>query len=163
VTHLVSCPLTSDGSTAISGCYKNPVERYNLININSKSITCKKLNEINDNTFGNNFVTINPNTGNVATTKTDSSKAIKKVFIQNSGDDTTSSLKNQLTENTRVLTCGFSSVDLDMLSPNKQFMLTIENSENKKYNGNYRLTRTVATFVKEGSFYNPVITCSLKG
>jgi len=162
VTYLVSTPSKVESMIKSPGCYRNNEDKYNLINIDGTSIQCKALTEINEKVYGNSYTTIDHKSGTVKTTLFES-KNVTKVYVVNSGDDTSSALQNSLFDETRLLTCGFSSVDLDMLTPNKQFILSIDDSKLSQYNGKYRLVRTVASFNKEGDYFNPVITCSFKG
>lgn len=160
ITYLISSPIGAEGSIVDTGCYKD--DGYNVINMNANTVSCKSLTELNDNIYANGYATINAN-GGVNTTLTNSVGKISKVYVVNNGDDTSSALENTLSDETKLFVCGFSSVDLDMLTPNKQFIVSIDDVKQKTYNGKYRLVRTVVTFVKEGDYFNPVISCSLKG
>jgi len=57
---------------------------------------------------------------------------------------------------------GFGSIDLNMLTPNKHFLLTLEDIKYKKYTGSYMLTKSTTSFSKDGIYFNPITTCVFK-
>jgi len=168
-THLMSSTNKSLSSGQKKGCYKNAKEKYYMINLNSDNISFKSLGELNNQQYGNTFTTVDSSTGKVSTTDSKAVSAKKslsktsRVIVQDSGDSTSKALANSLKEDSKIAVLGFSYVDLDMLAPNKQFIITIDDSKLKKYNGKYRITKLIAAFEKEGNFFIPSVTAEFKG
>jgi hypothetical protein len=164
VTHLISCPIRAEQSLIQSGCYRNNVDKYNVININANSVSCKDLSELNDNIYGNKLITINTSNGSIREANLNTNNTSRPfVMTVNKGDNTESAFMNELSDATREFTCAVSSIDLDMLTPNKQFIITIDDIGLKKYNGKYRLMRTVVTFTRDGDYFNPMTVCNFRG
>ena len=54
-------------------------------------------------------------------------------------------------ENECVVQTAILSIDIDLLTPNKEFLITFSNSElNKIYGGNYRISKEVFILKKDG-------------
>lgn len=166
-TYLASAPKFTNGNTDISGCYHNTTEKYYAIALDSNNIQISNKDEKNTTLLGDDTITVNTGSGKVKTSsnKTTSSGKIniQKVVIQNDGSDTSSAQKSAIEEESKILTASMMYVDLDILNPNKRFVLTIDDNNQKKYNGNYRITQLSCMFTKEGEYFCPKITCEFKG
>lgn len=166
ITHLLSSETNS--GTQKKGCYRCTADKYNVINLEEDNVQFQALGEVNNQLYGKSFTTIDSATGKVTTTESKAKSAkdstsSSRVLIQNTGDTTSTALANSLKEDSKIAILGFSYVDLDMLTPNKQFIITIDDSKLKKYNGKYRITKMLATFEKEGKYFIPQIVAEFKG
>ena len=81
--------------------------------------------------------------------------------VQNSF--TISNIKTTMQENECMCDISFLGVDIDVFTPNKEIILTYEDPEfNKKYSGNYRVTKIIAVFKKDAEELVGEVQVSLK-
>jgi len=166
LTYLASLNKSSGNSAQnYRGCYTNSKEKYHLIAVDTNTIQSVSNTDLNDKIFGNNFKIIDTKSGNITSGKGGSSKisGTSQYLISNTGGDTTSAISSSLSEETKVFTIGMSYVDLEMLTPNKQFMVTLDSATLQKYNGKVRLTKYICSFSQEGEYFVPNIVAEFKG
>lgn len=147
------------------GCYTNTVDKYHLINIDTNTLSSVSNIDLNDKIFGNNFSIIDTKTATVTTASGGTSKisGTSQFLISNNGGDTTQAIKTSLSEENKVFTMGFSYIDLNMLTPNKQFIVTLDSATFAKYNGKVRLSSYTVIFDKEGEYFVANTTAKFKG
>jgi len=168
-TYLAACPKLSQGSLMTRGGYSNSVEKYSLLNMDIGTFVVKTLSGINEQIYGNDFININSKSGDITTVITSASKSIgslttpTRVTVSNTGDNTTNALKHKMEEDSKIISAGFSYVNLNAFNPNKEFILSIDDVRFNKYCGKYRITKKVALFVKEGDYFIPHVTAEFKG
>lgn len=139
----------SPTSKQIGGCYVNTSDKFNVLN--AINLTVKNDNEYTSKTLGKNVVSVNSNGKISKTNKKQTTRT--KVVVQEDGNAITGSLKQSIKESKRILTVNFVDIDFNMITPNKQFIMTFDESIYKKYNGKYRLSKLVHTFIKEGDYF----------
>lgn len=163
--YLASFMKSGVDTTAASGCYTNSKEKYHLINISTAGMSSKSNTDLNDKLFGNNFKIIDSKTGNVTSASGGASKisGTTQYLISNGGGDTTNAVKQMLKESNKMVNIPFSYVDLSMLTPNKEFIISLDSATFSKYNGKVRLSGFTCIFEKEGSLYNPNVIATFKG
>lgn len=150
------------------GCYAKSGE-YCFLNIDPDSITIKEKSGLNDQVFGNDFISIDTATGSIKTINSGVTNAasrpamISRTVISNKGAETSSAIKKSLQEASKIAILGFSYVDLWMFAPNKEFILSLEDIKFTKYNGKFRLSKMVAIFENEGIYWAPHVTAEFKG
>lgn len=168
-TYLVTCPTTSFITEQSMGCYSNATEKYNLLNIAPSNLNIKDLASSNDQIYGNNFTAVSAYDGTItsvssgATSAASASTNPSRFVIIQAGENTTAALSKSLNEASRVATLGFTAVDLNMLTPNKEFVLTIDDTSLSSYNGKYRITKMAALLTKEGDYFTPTVTAEFRG
>lgn len=150
---------TSKGTSQTGGCYENPSKRYNLINATTLNVNNNKQTSLK--TGGSNIVSVD-SSGRVS--KSDSrSSTTTNVVIHEEGSDTLSALNSSINESEYVATATFANIDIDMITPNKQFIMTIDGVENRaSYNGKYRLSKVVHVFEKDGNNFTVNTTAEFK-
>ena len=141
------------------GAYSNSKEKFNVANATSVSFANEK--EILKNAAGSNIVAVNGN-GKITKTNKNATK-ITKVIIENEGNTSAKSIKRSFSESKRVLTAGFTDVDINMFTPNKQFIFSTDNSKYKKYNGKYRLTKISSTLEQQRNYFVVRTNAEFKG
>lgn len=82
--------------------------------------------------------------------------------IKLGGDNNKSGVLRKVASFKKTISLGLRNVDLAMLTPNKNFVVTIDDIKHKAYNGSYMLTRCTTTFVKEGNQFTPLSVCEFR-
>ena len=145
-------------STQVGGCYEHLSKQYNLIN--ATNIDIKDNVQATMKTAGSNIIAV----GSSGSVTKSGSGSTTNVVVYEEGESTLSALNTTISENSGVLTANFSNIDIDMLSPNKQFILTIDGSSEKaKYNKKYRVTKVIHMFEKDGDTFTVTSTAEFKG
>lgn len=166
-TYLCSFVKSGKDTMLADGCYSDSKEKYNLLNIHENSIKITNASTINQGIYGNNYVHIDSVTGAVSNNSTQETKdgtaSPARVVISKDGNNTTSALSYALTEASYIVYCSFLYIDLDMVTPNKVFVLNVEESALQKYNKEYRLKKMTCLFQQEGNYWVPHVTLELRG
>lgn len=148
----------SYGTNSSGGCCAYKKDKYNVLN--AMGLTFNNSNDFLQKKVGNNIVSVD-NEGNITKTNKKSSK-ITNVIIQTEGDNTSKAFKNSINENKNVLSMTFGDIDISMLTPNKLFVVSISGAKYKKYNGKYRLSKSIHQFTKEGNYFQLSTVIELK-
>lgn len=156
-----------NASSQLTGMYTNKDRKSYHIFANTDRIEITNQNILNDQIRGNNITIINNKSNNVNDIKTDTTqigKANKNVVvIKENNKYMVNEIKERLKENECVLSIAFLGIDLDCLTPNKEFLLTYEDSKlNKKYGGGYRISKYTAAFKKDGDELVGSVECLFK-
>lgn len=156
-----------NASSQLTGMYTNKDRKSNHIFANTDRIEITNQNILNDQIQGNNITIINNKSNNIDNIKEDTTqigKANKNVVVMKENNRfMVNEIKERLKENECVLSIAFLGIDLDCLTPNKEFLLTYEDSKlNKKYGGGYRLSKYTATFKKDGDELVGGVECLFK-
>lgn len=156
-----------NASSQLTGMFTNKDRKSYHIFANTDRIEITNQNILNDQIRGNNITIINNKSNNVNDIKTDTTqigKANKNVVvIKENNKYMVNEIKERLKENECVLSIAFLGIDLDCLTPNKEFLLTYEDSKlNKKYGGGYRISKYTAAFKKDGDELVGSVECLFK-
>jgi hypothetical protein len=168
-TYIMTCPITSQASTLLKGYYSNPVEKYNLLNLDPYTIKIKDYSGISDQLYGNDFINIDINSGNIKTVNSDANKSIgslsspTRVLVTTKGEDTSSAIKQQMYETSKIISASFSYVNINALNPNKEFVFSTDDTKFIKYAGKYRITKNTCILQKEGEYFVPHVVAEFKG
>lgn len=163
-TYLVN---TSGDSDDIKGCYNDTSKKYNIINIASNCISFKDNSELANQIYGNTLTTVDSD-GNVTKIDAGGSKSkytplsSTKILVQNNEDNVSESIATDIRDASNVMTLQFNYVDLNMLTPNLQYVTYFTDSNLKKYNSKYRITKMICQFSKEGDFFIPNISAEFR-
>lgn len=137
------------------GSYDNTDEKTFYINIVPGNITMNSLSVIVDQLEGNNIYFVDPSSGAVNTHKADVQQrgtGTYRVVVDNYNNPyvrTSERIQREEVKNSAELV--LSDFDIDALTPNKEFIITFEDSSlAKTFGGNYRLAHTMITLVKQG-------------
>lgn len=143
--------------TLLSGSYSDSKEKYNLLQIESDSLS------IISQESGENFILIDTKGGTTTqVSDAENFNGVKDVFVINQGDDTSKAYGEALKERKLIMNVGFNCPDLDYLKPNKHFQFISDDPKTMKYNGDYRLTRYVCVFDKEGEYLCPKVSAEFR-
>lgn len=162
-TYLVSLTKTNNISNYSRGAYKNNAEKYNVVNIAADTLSIKDMSAVSGQSYGDNITIIDTATGRVSNINANGkANGPNKVVTVNGGEVTAASLERTLKETSNVLTAGFAYCPIDMFSPNKEFVLYIDDPKLKKYNGSYRITRMVCVLTRDDQYFVPNITAEFR-
>ena len=159
VTYIIANGKTM-GSNQTGGCYEHLTKKYNLVN--ATYIDIKDNEQTSLKTVGSNVVAVG--SSGTVTKSNNGASSTTNVVVYEEGEATLNALNLSISENANIITVNFTNVDIDMLSPNKQFILTLEGTtEKSKYNGKYRITKVIHLFEKDGDIFTVTSTAEFKG
>ena len=168
-TYLTSFPYTKDGSQVLTGFYANSKERYSAINVTGNMIDIRGVSTTMDKISGRNAIVINSNSGKVtrssANLKMPSSalNRVNKVVVADTGDDPSSAMAQSMEKTQRIISLLCSDININALTPNKEFCFTTDNPKYTNLCGKYRIVYLNASFAKDGPMYKIASTCQFVG
>lgn len=139
----------SSATSQTGGGYENSEKKYFLLN--ATSFGSGNKSGVTKKDVGNNVVSVNAN-GKVTKTNKKATK-VTRVVVQNEGENTAKAIKTGISETKHGINCAFSNIDILAFTPNKQFIVAVEGTKNKNYNGKYRMTYCDHRFEKEGQYF----------
>ena len=168
-TYLTSFPYTRDGSQILTGFYANSKERYSAINVTGNMIDIRGVSTTMDKISGRNAVVIDSNSGKVtrssASLKMPSSalNRVNKVVVSDTGDDPSSAMAQSMEKTQKIISLLCSDININALTPNKEFCFTTDNPKYTNLCGKYRIVYLNASFAKDGPMYKIASTCQFVG
>lgn len=158
-TYLASLTQLRQDDVDKSGCFKDDINKYNVINLISDSISINDNYQIQDS----NLMYIDAKTGSVSTIQGDNNKKpLSKTLISDKGDDTINAYSNAAKETGSILTVGMQYIDLSFLDVNKEFVFTTDVTKHQKYTGSYRISKYTCDFIIEGEYLSPIIMAEFR-
>ena len=139
----------------LTGQYIDKDRKSYHIFTNTNSTKIYNVGLLNDQLSGNNIVVVNNKTNkidniNPNTTQIGESN-VKYLTTKEDNEFSINEIKYRMEENECVVQTAILSIDIDLLTPNKEFLITFSNSElNKIYGGNYRISKEVFILKKDG-------------
>jgi hypothetical protein len=158
-TYLVSMAKTNMALGSGYGSTTDSPTKSNYINISEISTRTEK--ETQEHVFGNNVTIIDASTGNV--TNTGAGGTASKVVITEKGGSRSGAIKQEIMENVRIANVAFNYCDLDMVEPNKEFVLSLDDPSQASFNGKYRLSKMVSSFTRDNIYWNAQTSVELRG
>lgn len=141
------------------GCTKDNKEKANYVILPGQSTIFKDSSfEAENKLVSEKFNYINNDTGKV--TVNDKTGEFQLIT---SGDSSVKSVSNRVKSFSKTALVGLRHIDLEMLTPNKQFNFLIDDKKYRKYSGSYILSRAVIVLAKEGNFFTPLVEASFRG
>lgn len=145
------------------GCCKDTDEKANYIT--TQSCHMLESSKYFDQEYATSFVVVDTKTGESVDVEANTTRfpkestTAKRVIKVNSGDmktkDATKAYIDQLASTWQF---EIDSIDLEMLTPNKEFFVSFLDSTLAKYSGTYRIERYLAVFGKsDGEFYTGTV------
>ena len=163
---LVTIPKSMNDISFYPGCYINEEDKRYEINVTPDLVTITSESVLNEQITGNNLTVVNKNTGEIEKIETGMEQHGDGTYniVQNSYNNkfATEILTTRITEKSKIVRLTLGDVDIDALTPNKEFTLTFEESEiNSVYGGSYRLGYCRHYFKKSGLEYIVSSDCIL--
>lgn len=153
VTHIhVSNQKNSDSQ--MSGQFSNKDRKQTHIFAHTERVEVTNKNLLNDQLNGNAVTIIDAKSNKVTNINSKLTQIgtpnTNMVNIKSSNEYTISNIETRMIENECVSNMAFLGIDMDVFSPNKEILITYEDVElNKKYGGNYRVTKVTSTLKKD--------------
>ena len=153
ITHIHIANQQSSDSQ-LNGYFVNKDRKQTHVFANTDRIQIKNTNITSNQIGGNNIKVIDSKAGstqNVSANTTSVGSTNEQILTVKSGNKyAVSDLKTRLEENECICGVTLIGVDTEVVSPNKEILLTYEDSKlNKQYGGNYRVSKTTATLTKD--------------
>lgn len=166
VTHIhVANQKNSDSQ--LNGQFINKDRKQTHVFAHTERVQMSNKNILNDQIVGNAVTVIDAKTNTVTNIKTNSTQIgnanTNLLSTKSSNMYTLSSIETRMIENEYICNMAFIGLDIDVFSPNKELLITYEDPElNKKYSGNYRLSKVTATLKKDADELVGEIQVTLK-
>lgn len=144
----------AESAGLIGCCGKSSAEKSNYIFLTPATVRFDDLSVAASEEFSENPSVIDPiNGGNIVSSD---------FYIADGGDNTAAAL-NRLTKSYKMTaSAALSNIDLEMLTPNKCFNVTVDDKKFKQYNGNYMITKAITTFIKKGELFDTMTLCNFR-
>ena len=157
----------NNASSQLNGMFTNKDRKSHHIFANTDRISITNQNLLNDQMQGNNITIVNNKSNTINNIKEDTTqigKANKNILVVKEDNKyLVNEIKERLKENECILEVAFLGIDLECLTPNKEFLLTYEDSNlNKKYGGGYRICKYTAALKKDGDLLSGSVECLFK-
>ena len=162
-TYVLYKPQTIN-ARVYQGCYKDGSEKANYVT--TQGCYMIESSKYLDQAYATSFIVVDTKTGESVDVSANTtrfpkeSSLAKRVIKINKGDPRTSNATRVgLEQMAGVWQFQIDSVDLEMLTPNKEFFVSFLDSKLSKYSGTYRIERYMAIFGKsDGEWYTATIT-----
>lgn len=162
-TYIIYKPQTVNAEV-LQGCYKDSDEKANYIT--TQACHMMEAAKYFDQAYATSFVVVDTKTGestDVITSTTrfpKESTTAKRVIKVNSGDMITKeATRAHISQLAATWQFEIDSVDLEMMTPNKEYFVSFLDSNLAKYSGYYRIERYFAIFGKsDGEWFTATIS-----
>lgn len=153
ITH-VHVANQQSGDSQLNGYFINKDRKQTHVFANTDRVQTKNMNILGNQLSGNNIKIIDSKTGSVsnvgANTTTVGNSNEHLVSIKSSNKYAATELQTRLEENECICGVTLIGVDLEVVSPNKEVVVTYEDTKlNKEYGGSYRVCRSITTLTKD--------------
>ena len=160
-TYIISGSNINEAYGATAGCYDNSNERYYACSIFGNSIPIEDNTAITEHTTGNNLIYVDTQTGNTHTIQAGGGNVNGVVYgVKNTG--TYDAYQHSIKEQSNVITVPLQCVNLEALTPNKEFILMHVNKNKTYETTSYRLTSLDLSFSRTDKYYSVNATLILK-
>lgn len=155
ITHIhVANQQSNDGQ--LNGYFINKDRKQTHVFANTDRVQIKNTNITNNQLTGNDIKVIDSKSGsisNVSAKTTTVGKTNETLLSVKEGNKyAVSELKTRLEENECICGVILVGVDSEVVSPNKEILLTYEDAKlNKQYSGNYRVVKSTTILTKDAS------------
>jgi hypothetical protein len=154
VTHIHVANQESSDSQ-LNGYYINKDRKQTHVFANTDRADIKNTNIMSNQLSGNKIKIIDSKTGsvnNINPKTTTIGGTNEQIFTINEGNAyTISDVKTRIEENECICGVTLIGVDSEVVSPNKEILVTYEDPKlNKQYGGNYRVTKSITMLSKDG-------------
>ena len=165
VTYLVSLGNSNNTNNLQHGCCIDNSEKFNLCNIPVGSIEIDNASISNEHAVGNNVVMVDTTTGKVSTATggINTINGVTGVISIDSGNVNPDEVAARMNEMKNIIHLRTEGTHLEFLNPNKEFIISMDNTKYARYNGSYRITTLEVTFRRDGNYFIPVCAFTIAG
>ncbi len=155
ITHIHIANQQSNDSQ-MNGYFINKNRKQTHVFANTGRVEIRNTNITQNQLQGNKIRIINPkanSTQNVSAKSTSVGSKNDQLFsVKDGAEFTASNIQTYIEENECICNVVLVGIDSEVVSPNKEVMITYEDSElQKTYGGNYRISRVLTTLTKDAS------------
>ena len=155
ITHIHVANQQSNDSQ-LNGYFINKDRKQTHVFANTDRVQVRNTNITNNQIAGNKIKVIDAKAGSAqqvgANTTAVNSNNEQILMVKQGNKYTASQIKTKLEENECICGVTLIGVDTEVVSPNKEILVTYEDSKlQKQYGGNYRVCRTTTTLTKDAS------------
>lgn len=171
--YLTSFPKkVGDDGIMKSGYYLNAKEKYAVINVLGDQISITNESMYADPLLGSNMVLIDSTQGTTQTMKANvrvnqlspsAQGKVNQVLIMDSGVSQLDALKADMEYSKQTMALVMHETNITALCPNKDYILTTDNTRYKDHCGHYKLIKHGTTFTKESEFFTSITTATFVG
>jgi hypothetical protein len=149
------------------GSYDNEKEKKHYINVPVDAITMSNNSVTNDQIEGNHVYIVNPvlaTTLNIKSNAPQRGQGTHKVLFNKYNNAYAAKAEaHRRSENGTIIQLNLAEIDIEALSPNKEFLFTFEDLEfNKIHGGAHRISRSTTMLVKQGEEFAMSVTSTFK-
>lgn len=153
ITHIHVANQQSNDSQ-MNGYFINKDRKQTHVFANTDRIQIRNTNITSNQLFGNDIKIIDSKSGsttNVSANTTSVGNNNEQILTIKAGNSyAVSELQTRLEENEIICGVTLIGVDTEVVSPNKEILITYEDVKlNKQYSGNYRVSKSIATLTKD--------------
>lgn len=140
------------------GNFKDSKSKTYTLHVTRDSMTMSSASIVADQIAGTNIGVINTKTNaSIDVSPNITTRNSNQAYITNRFGNKylPDIIKNNKYENDNIVDISLVDVDINCFEPNKKFILSFEDkSINVKHSGNYRLSYSLFTFIKQGDYYS---------
>lgn len=141
------------------GSYDDESQSTTFINVNFSNVSMSSVNTVKDYIDGVHRVIINPTDATISKKKSTSTYrgdgTYKVMYNKYDNSYLDSAELAEIQSNDNVVQLGFNNLDMDSITPNKEFVLKFDDSSiQKKVGGSYRLSKSVMVLQNKGDYYD---------
>lgn len=155
-TYLYYPGVGGESMALSSGCGKSATEKANYILLTPSLVRFNDLSVAAGEAYSENTVAIDPINGVLSNSKD------PDYNIKTEGDNTAGILNRFTKSFGLVADITLHNIDLEMLTPNKCFNITVDDMRYKEYNANYMITKATTTFIKQGDIFDTITLCNFR-
>lgn len=153
ITHIHVANQQSNDSQ-MNGYFTNKDRKQTHVFANTDRVEIRNTNITSNQLFGNDIRIIDSKSGstsNVSANTTSVGGTNEQILTIKAGNSyAASELQTRLEENEIICGVVLIGVDTEVVSPNKEILITYEDAKlNKQYSGNYRVSKSIATLTKD--------------
>lgn len=158
ITYIIYDSESASTSQA-GGCFMHTSNKYSVIN--ATEMLSPNNDMVVEKSIGNNIVAVN-SSGTISKIGTSN---VTNVIVQEEGEDKSQQISQSILESKKTLTVGFRDININMITPNKQMVVSVSGTAStvKKFNGKYRISGYNTIFEKEGDYFSVNGSMILKG
>lgn len=158
---VISIREAGDAKSNQISCVNDIKEKKFYINANSDLVAISSLSMTEDQLDGSNLMIIDPESGNVMSTNTDTTKRgsgnTQVLFQKQVNSRSHLTTQASIKENSKVLNVKISDIDIEAFTPNKNFTIKFMDKQTSgDLSGSYRLSSLSLKFIRKTEDF----TCS---
>lgn len=164
---VINLKSTVKGESKTGGYYFDKEDNSYQLNVDVSNMTINSETIIDDQTVGNGRLLANSYANEITRVTPDSAQRgqpnTRFMTLKYAGNKYIHNyIERSIEEKSHVVTIGLHATDIDILTPNKNFILRFDDSKaNKEYGGTYRIKSLHMVGEPKAQLYNPIVQIKL--